>query len=72
MKILENVRKGELNLNIEGGPEGSAARVINRIPNIFTHADSNTRIDPLTQTLEADTPPESGRRNFLDDWDVPL
>jgi phage gp36-like protein len=73
MKLLESVRKGEIDLSVgapgSGGASASAARVINRIPGIFTYADSNTRVGNIG-ILEADTPPEDGGRPGIlpGDW----
>lgn len=58
-KLLDDVRDGKLRLDIyaagETGAE-TAARIINRIPKIFTPANSNTRYDPVTGYVEPDTP----------------
>lgn len=58
-KLLDDVRDGKLRLDIyaagETGAE-TAARVINRVPPIFSGDNSNTRLDPVTGFLEPDTP----------------
>jgi hypothetical protein len=52
------VRDGKILLDpaVAPGIGSETGTVINRIPNIFTGADSNTRISPVTGVLEADTP----------------
>jgi phage gp36-like protein len=69
VKILDAVRKGEITLDVSVSAAASA-RVINRIPNIFTGEDSNTAVDPGTGTLYAATPPELGpsRRLLAGQW----
>jgi phage gp36-like protein len=73
MKILDASRKGEISLTGagagggDGAPAAASARVINRIPNVFTGEDSNTKV--VGGQLEADVPPEmQGRRTLLTDW----
>lgn len=58
LSILQDVRNGKVLLDpaIAPGIGMETGTVINRIPSIFTGADSNTRLDPATGTLEADTP----------------
>ena len=58
MGILTDVRAGKVLLDPVAAPGIGAegGTVINRIPPIFTGNDSNTRISPVTGTLEADTP----------------
>src|SRR5215469_14532867 len=69
MKVLDAARKGEVNLlgpGADGAADGTgstAARVINRIPNIFTGEDSNTTV--VDGVLTADIPPEIGPRPGL-------
>lgn len=57
-KVLDDIRTGKIRPDV--GPPGNigaeAGRVINRLPNIFTFADSNTAIDPRTGTLAASVP----------------
>ena len=66
MKILDSARKGEVTLDVTVNAAASA-RVINKIPNIFTGADSNTAVDPGSGVLYADTPAELGpSRRLLD------
>lgn len=58
MAVLTDARNGKVRLDVEtaGSIESEVGLVINRVPNIFTNRDSNTKINPLTSTLEADTP----------------
>ena len=58
MGILSDVRAGKVLLDPVAAPGigSESGTVINRIPPIFTGNDSNTRISPVTGTLEADTP----------------
>ena len=58
VSILQDVRDGKILLDPVAAPGiGSETGVIiNRIPAIFTGADSNTRLNPRTGTLEADVP----------------
>lgn len=58
MNMLEEVRKGTILLDpaIAPGIGSEVGAVINRVPPIFTGADSNTRLNPRTGTLEADVP----------------
>lgn len=67
--VLEAVREGKVSLDLTtpGGPAASA-RVINRIPAIFTGEDSNTRV--YAGQLYADVPAElsGGRRMLTDSW----
>lgn len=57
--LLNDVRDGKVRLDVEAagalGPQDSAT-VINRIPQIFTGYDSNTRVN-RSGVLETDTPP---------------
>ncbi|HEY2638439.1 MAG TPA: phage protein Gp36 family protein [Streptosporangiaceae bacterium] len=57
MALLESVRKGEVRLDpaVPGSVGAETGTVINRIPKIFTHDDSNTRISPVTGYLEVQT-----------------
>jgi phage gp36-like protein len=56
--ILEDVRDGKITLGVGVAPGvgDEVGTVINRIPPVFTGHDSNTRIDPMTGVLEADSP----------------
>ena len=56
-QILNDVRDGKVNLDItpEGGVGDETALIINRIPQIFTGADSNTRVG-MSGVLEDDIP----------------
>lgn len=67
-KVLEAARKGEVSLtgpgaddvpDAGGAPAGVGARVINRIPTIFTGDDTNTVV--REGVLYPDTPPDRGR-----------
>jgi hypothetical protein len=55
--MLNAVRDGKIRLDVEAagalGPQDSA-KIINRIPGIFDHEDSDTTVD-ATGTLQADT-----------------
>jgi phage gp36-like protein len=59
MSILQAVRAGTILLDPSPAP-GIAANesgtVINQIPRVFTGANSNTRFDPMTGTIEPDVP----------------
>lgn len=73
MKLLDSARKGEISLSLgDGAGDAGSARVINRIPGIFTRDDSNTSVNPFTQTLEAGIPADMGGRGWdlvgADDW----
>lgn len=52
--ILESVRKGEVSLDV-ATEAAASARIINRIPGIFTNADTDTVFDPSTRFLMTDT-----------------
>lgn len=56
--ILEDVRDGKISLSVGVAPGigDEIGTVINRVPAIFTGRDSNTRLDPMTGVLEADSP----------------
>jgi phage gp36-like protein len=54
VKILESVRKGEVSLDV-ATEAAASARIINRIPAIFTPADSDTVFDPASGFLTTDT-----------------
>ena len=58
MQMLQAVRTGTILLDPAPAPGigSETGTVINRIPPVFTGWDSNTRIDPMTGTLEADSP----------------
>jgi phage gp36-like protein len=58
MSILQDVRAGKIELAPAPAPGvgPDVGTVINRIPRVFTGHDSNTRIDPMTGGLEADSP----------------
>lgn len=57
-QMLNDARDGVLRLDpaAAGGVNSEIGEVINLIPRIFTHQDSNTRIDPLTGALTSDDP----------------
>lgn len=58
MQILHDVRTGTVLLDPAPAPGigQETGQVINRIPPVFTGADSNTRVSPRTGYLEADVP----------------
>jgi phage gp36-like protein len=59
MQMLNAVRSGDILLDVSAAPGMGAnegGTVINRIPNVFTGANSNTRLDPRTGYLEPDVP----------------
>jgi phage gp36-like protein len=58
MQILHDVRTGTVLLDPVAAPGigQETGQVINRIPPVFTGADSNTRVSPRTGYLEADVP----------------
>lgn len=58
LSILQDARNGKIRLDPAdaGGVNQETGVVINRIPPVFTSEDSNTRINPLTGTLESDSP----------------
>lgn len=58
MQILNAVRTGTILLDpaVAPGIGQETGTVINRVPPIFTGNDSNTRVSPVTGTLEADVP----------------
>jgi hypothetical protein len=57
-QMLNDVRDGKilLSVGVAPGVGDEVGTVINRIPPVFTGRDSNTRIDPITGTLESDSP----------------
>lgn len=69
-QMLNDVRDGKLRLDVgtPGGGDQSTALIVNRVPNIFSGADSNTRLDPVSGYLEPDTPAVAGgyRPGLLD------
>lgn len=58
VQMLNDVRDGKILLDPAPAPGigDETGTVINRIPPVFTGRDSNTRLDPVTGTLEADSP----------------
>jgi phage gp36-like protein len=58
MTMLNAVRTGTILLDPATAPGigSETGAIINRIPRVFTGHDSNTRIDPMTGGLEADSP----------------
>jgi hypothetical protein len=74
MSILQDVRAGKILLDPATAPGiGSETGVlINRVPPIFTGRDSNTRLDPETGTLEADSPFWTPRTGSLIDSGGPV
>jgi phage gp36-like protein len=69
VSVLEDVRDGKILLAIAPAPGvgDQVGTVINRIPAVFTGRDSNTRLDPITGTLEADSPFWTARTGGLVD-----
>jgi phage gp36-like protein len=69
LSILEDVRDGKITLGVGVAPGvgDEVGTVINRIPRVFTGRDSNTRFDPITGTLEADSPFWTARTGGLVD-----
>ena len=57
-QMLNDVRDGKIRLDpaAAGGINQEVGVVINRIPNVFSGSDSNTRRNPLTGILESDVP----------------
>lgn len=70
MQLLEEVRAGKIRLDpaVAPGIGSETGHVVNRIPNVFTGADSNTRLDPFTGALESDTPIGQWTPKALADW----
>ena len=58
MQVLADVRSGTILLDPAAAPGigSETGTVINRIPRVFTGENSNTRLDPMTGTLEPDVP----------------
>lgn len=58
VQMLNDVRDGKLRLDpaAAGGVNQETGVVINRIPNIFSGNNSNTRLDMMSGFLEPDTP----------------
>jgi Protein of unknown function (DUF1320) len=72
-QVLADLRDGKIRPDVKapGDPGAEAGNVINLIPNIFSPADSNTRFDPATNGLLADTPPDistGSRWDDLNNW----
>jgi hypothetical protein len=67
-QMLNDVRDGKLRLDPadSGGVNSEIGTVINRIPPVFTGADSNTRVDQMTGYLTADQPLGTFRNSLLD------
>lgn len=74
MQMLQDVRDGKILLDPAPAPGigEETGVVINRIPPVFTGRDSNTRIDPMTGTLEADSPFWTPRTGGLVDSGGPI
>lgn len=70
MAVLNDVRDGKIRLDPvpPGGIGLEPGIVINRVPRVFTGADSNTRRDPLTGAIEADAPAGMWTPGWLNDW----
>lgn len=58
VQMLNDVRDGKILLDPAPAPGigDETGTVINRIPPVFTGRDSNTRLDPVTGVLDADSP----------------
>jgi phage gp36-like protein len=58
MSLLKDVRAGVILLDPVAAPGigSETGIIINRVPPVFTGNDSNTRVSPVTGTLEADVP----------------
>ena len=69
MTMLNAVRTGTILLDPAPAPGigQETGVIINRIPPVFTGRDSNTRIDPMTGTLESDSPFWTPRTGSLTD-----
>lgn len=70
MKMLQDARDGKIRLDpaIPGSVGDETGVIINRLPNIFTDADSGTRYNPIQTQLEADTStPDFWSPSLLDD-----
>lgn len=67
-QILNDVRDGKLRLDVQvpGSVGEETGVVINNIPNIFTGDDSNTTINPMTGSLQADVPSDMWRPGYAD------
>lgn len=70
MEILKDVRDGKVRLDpaVVGGIGQETGVVINRIPPIFTPANSNTAIDQDTGYLEPDTTLDQWTPQSDDPW----
>lgn len=71
MSLLQDARDGKVRLDVEtaGQIASETGYVINRVPIIFSMDDSNTRINPLNGTLEADTPYNRWVPGWTGGWD---
>lgn len=69
MQVLNDVRDGKILLDPVPAPGigQETGIIINRVPPVFTGRDSNTRLDPVTGTLEADSPFWTARTGGLVD-----
>jgi phage gp36-like protein len=56
VKVLDQIRTGEINIDFSAGVAQASATVINRIPNIFTGDDSTTAV--IGDDLIVSTPPD--------------
>ena len=66
--ILNAVRYGKLRLDVvaPGGVGEETGIIINNIPRIFTGEDSNTTLNPMTGSLQADVPSDMWRPGYAD------
>jgi hypothetical protein len=72
--MLNDVRDGKILLDPVPAPGigQETGIIINRVPPVFTGRDSNTRLDPVTGTLEADSPFWTPRTGGLTDSGGPV
>jgi phage gp36-like protein len=71
MSVLQDARDGKIRLDVEtvGSINSETGIIINRVPRIFTGDDSNTRINPFTGAIEADTPYSGWAPSMVGGWD---
>ena len=66
--VLNDVRDGKLRLDVvtPGGVGQETGHVVNPLPPIFTGDDSNTAVNPMTGSLQADVPSDMWRPGWAD------
>jgi hypothetical protein len=71
LKVLDDIRAGRIRPDVQapGGVGQETGHVVNPLPGIFTHADSNTYWDPGSGTIEADTPPDQWNPSLFAGWE---